>query len=211
MSLLRALILAATLPAAALGQDLAGRFDYYILALSWQPEWCRHTGAARGAPECAAGTGRGFTVHGLWPQHEEGWPQYCETTERDPSRRQNAAMADIMGSAGLAAHQWRKHGRCTGLSAESYFAATRAAAAAVVIPPPLATPDTPLRLPPAQIKEAFLAANPSFSADGVTVRCRDNALTEVRICLTRDLEPRDCAPDARRDCRSGGLEIAPLR
>lgn len=205
MNLLRVMLLA-LLAAPASADDVPGRFDYYILALSWQPEWCRHTGEARGAAECAEGTGRGFTVHGLWPQHEEGWPEFCATPERDPSRRQNAAMSDLM-SPGLAAYQWRKHGRCSGLSAEDYFAATRAAAEGVTIPPAFAAPDAPLRLSPERIEAEFLSSNPRLSADGVTIRCRDNALTEVRICLTRDLEPRDCAPDARRDCRSGGLTI----
>lgn len=207
MRLFCTLLLAAFLPLRAMGEDVAGRFDYYILSLSWQPEWCRSTGEARGAPECAAGNRRAFTVHGLWPQLEEGWPEHCATAERDPSRRQNAMMGDIMGSPGLAAHQWRKHGRCTGRSAEDYFALTRRAAAMVSIPPQLAAPGQPLRLPPGQVEAAFLASNPALTADGVTIRCRDGALTEVRICLTRDLAPRDCAPDARRDCRAEGLRI----
>ena len=46
-------------------------------------------------------------------------------------------------------------------------------------------------------------------ADGVTIACRDGALTEVRICLTRDLQPRDCAPDSRRDCTGALLMEAP--
>ena len=208
MSLLHAAILA-LFAAPALAEDVAGRFDYYVLSLSWQPEWCRSTGDARGSPECGSGTGRGFTVHGLWPQHEEGWPEFCATPERDPLRRENAGMADLM-SPGLAAYQWRKHGRCSGLAAKDYFAATRAAAEAIALPPVLEAPETALRLSPLRVEAAFLASNQSLSADGVTIRCRDGALTEVRICLTRDLEPRDCAPDVRRDCGDAVLEIAPV-
>ena len=200
LTLALAVIAALSLPVAAQSRDEAGRFDYYILALSWQPAWCSSTGDARGAPECARGTGRGFTVHGLWPQNEEGWPEYCRSRHRDPSRRETAAMADVMGSAGLAWHQWQKHGRCADLSAADYFDATRRAAASIAIPQILERLPRDVSLPPVVIEEAILEANPALEADGVTVICRDGALTELRICLTRALEPRRCAPDVRRDC-----------
>ena len=197
-SFLALALLLIPLPLAA--RDVAGQFDYYVLALSWQPAWCSATGDDRGAAECRDGTATDFTVHGLWPQHERGWPQDCPTAERDPSRRDSAAMADIMGAPGLAAYQWRKHGRCTGLSATAYYTATRAALDGLRIPEVFDDLDRDITLPPAVVEEAFLEANPGSTADGVTVTCRDAALTEVRICLPRDLDPRPCAPDARRDC-----------
>jgi ribonuclease T2 len=181
-------------------RDIAGQFDYYILALSWQPGWCRSTGDDRAAPECSDGTGRGFTVHGLWPQNERGWPRDCATDERDPSRRESQAMDDIMGSGGLAWHQWKKHGRCSGLSASAYYDTTREALARITVPRVLDRLDRDITLDPALVEEAFLEANPDLAADGVTITCRDRSLAEVRICLTRDLHPRDCAPDARSDC-----------
>lgn len=195
-----ALLLAPATTGPALARDIAGQFDYYVLALSWQPGWCSRTGDARDAPECRDGTGRDFTVHGLWPQHEQGWPQDCATRERDPSRRDSAAMADVMGSGGLAWYQWQKHGRCSGLSAADYHAATRQAAGNVTIPPVFDDLARDVTLPPGIVEEAFLEANPGIEADGITVICRDTALTELRICLTRDLQPRACAPDTRRDC-----------
>ena len=36
------------LPTVATG-DVAGDFDYYVLSLSWSPNWCAITGDARGA------------------------------------------------------------------------------------------------------------------------------------------------------------------
>jgi ribonuclease T2 len=62
-------------------------------------------------------------------------------------------------------------------------------------------------LPAAVVEEAWLAANPGLTADMLTVTCRDGHVQEVRICLTTDLAPRDCAPDVRRDC---SLEAARL-
>lgn len=188
------------LPLAVRAQDVAGRFDYYVLSLSWSPAWCRAEGDDRNAAQCAPGAQHDFTVHGLWPQYEEGWPQNCPTAERDPARRENAAMVPLMGSAGLALHQWRKHGRCTGLSAEGYFAATREAAGSIAIPGVFDELGRDLRLPPSVVEEAFIEANPGLERDAITVTCRGEVMHEVRICLTRNLEPRDCAADIRRDC-----------
>ena len=58
-------------------------------------------------------------------------------------------------------------------------------------------------------EEAFIDVNPGLTRDGITVTCDDGRLDEVRICLSRDLQPRACAPDIRRDCRSRMLVEAP--
>jgi ribonuclease T2 len=57
-----------------------------------------------------------------------------------------------------------------------------------------------VRLPAAVVEEAFLEANPGWRADMLTVTCKAGRIQEARLCLTRDLEPRDCAPDVVRDC-----------
>lgn len=186
------------------GRPAAAEFDHYLLALSWTPGWCHAEGAARGDARCAPGAGTGWLVHGLWPQHDRGWPEYCSTDARDPTRRQTAAMVDIMGSAGLAWHQWRKHGRCSGLDARGYFEATRAARARVTLPP-LAPGTTSARA----IAAAVRAANPGIGADGLVVTCRDRRLVEVRICLTPGLAPRRCGADVRARACSGPLVVTP--
>jgi ribonuclease T2 len=197
-------------PAAADGER-AGAFDYYVLALSWSPTWCAIEGDRQGSPQCRDGTGFGWILHGLWPQYEEGWPSYCATSERNPSRAMTAAMADITGTAGLAWHAWNKHGRCSGLSAQGYFVAARAAYEAVDRPALLRDLEEPVTLPASVIEEAFLEANPDFTADGVTVTCEGGRIDEVRICLTKDLAPRACGADAVRDCRMNDALLAPVR
>lgn len=187
-------------PASTPAQHVAGDFDYYLLALSWSPSWCRQTGDSRDAEQCDTGQGIGFVVHGLWPQYERGWPSDCHTAERDPSRRESQSMTDIMGSPWLASYQWQKHGRCSGLSARDYFQATRDAAAVIRIPDVFQGLGRDISLPAKVVEDAFMEANPTLDRDGITITCRGKALQEVRICLTRDLEPRDCAPDIRRDC-----------
>ena len=103
----------------------AGDFDYYVLSLSWSPTWCALEGIARNSPQCDADRDLGWVLHGLWPQYERGWPAYCRTGARDPSRSDTAAMADIMGTSGSAWHQWKKHGRCSGLSSDAFYALSR--------------------------------------------------------------------------------------
>lgn len=208
MRLVLAVICVAGLGRAAFAQ---GDFDHYVLALSWSPTWCATEGDARDAQECRAGAGRGFTLHGLWPQHDRGWPEFCRSAARDPSRADTAAMADIMGSAGLAWHQWRKHGRCSGLDGRDYLALSRAAYRAIRIPPVLAGLTRDVRLPAAVVEEAFIEANPGLAPDMITVTCRAGRIHEARICLTRDLRPRACAPDARRDCTLGGALMDGVR
>ena len=190
-------------------QYRAGDFDYYVMALSWSPGWCRATGDGRGAEQCEAGGKVDFVLHGLWPQYEEGWPENCRSDEREPSRRETRAMADIMGSGGSAWYQWQKHGRCAGLSAAGYYQTARDAFASVRLPEYFVDLDRDISIPPELIEKAFIEYNPALTPDGITVTCRSQDLQEVRICLTRDLEPRACAPDSRRDCRAKMLVEAP--
>ena len=196
---------------AAADGERSGDFDYYVLALSWTPNWCALEGDARASEQCQAGQGHGFTLHGLWPQYENGWPSFCPTTARPPSRAMTAEMADIMGSGGLAWHQWRKHGVCSGLSAVDYFRLSRLAYRRVTRPEVLRRLDRTVRLPASVVEEAFLEVNLDLSPGMLTVTCRAGHVQEVRICLTRDLEPRACAPDIARDCSLRDAIFAPMR
>src|SRR5271165_7046646 len=45
-----------------------GAFTYYMLTLSWAPDFCAQAGAAKNPAECGAGKKIGFVVHGFWPQ-----------------------------------------------------------------------------------------------------------------------------------------------
>tara|TARA_R110002073_G_scaffold269183_1_gene432411 strand:+ start:712 stop:1344 length:633 start_codon:yes stop_codon:yes gene_type:complete len=191
--------------------ERAGAFDYYVLALSWTPTWCAIEGDGRRSPQCDPGQGFGFTLHGLWPQYEEGWPSYCPTSERNPSRGMTADMADIMGSSGLAWHQWNKHGVCSGLSARDYFALSRLAYERVTRPDLLRNLGREVRLPAEVIEEAFLEENPDLRDETTTVTCRDGRVQEIRICLTRDLDPRECGRDVARDCSLQEAIFAPMR
>jgi ribonuclease T2 len=207
------LVLAAVLSAGMARADgeRAGEFDYYVLSLSWSSAWCALEGDARDDPQCDVGRGLTFVLHGLWPQNEVGWPSYCRTTERDPSRTMTAAMADIMGGSGVAFYQWKKHGRCSGLSADAFFATARRAFKSVTVPALFLGVRRDLEVPPEVIESAFLESNPGLSRDMVTVTCSDGLIQEVRICLDKNLSPRRCGDDAIRDCRQQDAVLEALR
>lgn len=201
-------LLATALP--ALAADKPGAFDYYVLSLTWSPGWCADQ-QGQGGEQCAPGAGHGFLLHGLWPQYEAGgWPEYCRTSARDPSRQDTRAMADIFGSSGLAWHQWKKHGRCSGLSSRVYFDLSRRAYRSITRPKVLRQIKAPLHVPPKVIEAAFIEANPGLHPDGITVRCKSGDLQEVRICFDKDLTPRQCGRDTRKDCGMKTLLVEPV-
>ena len=191
--------------------EKAGEFDYYVMALSWSPTWCALEGDARGSDQCDVRHDHGWTLHGLWPQFHRGWPSYCRTPYRAPSRGQTAAMADIMGSGGLAWHQWRKHGVCSGVDAADYFALSRKAYESVTHPPVVRRLEHAVKLPAAVVEEAFLEANPKLQPDMITITCKENRIQEARICLSKALAPVPCGRDVIRDCRISDALLDPVR
>jgi ribonuclease T2 len=192
-------------------QHTAGDFDYYVLSLSWSANWCALEGDERGSPQCDASEDFGWVMHGLWPQYEDGWPQDCFSPFQPPSRAMTGAMADIMGTSGLAWYQWNKHGACSGLPPEDYFALARAAFDSVTQPPVFRQLDRTFRLPASIIEEAFLRDNPDLTADQITITCRSGYIQEARICLTKDLDPRRCGADVIRDCTAQDALFDPPR
>ena len=84
----------------------ASGFDYYLLNLSWSPEFCHsHPNAA----EC--GTHAAFVLHGLWPQKNDGF--YPENCSSEPGPTDPATYKDIYPDEGLLRHEWQAHGTCS--------------------------------------------------------------------------------------------------
>lgn len=188
-----------------------GDFDYYVLSLSWSPTWCALEGDRRGSPQCEDDADFGWVLHGLWPQYDDGWPSYCPTSERNPSRSDTSAEADLFGTSGNAWHQWNKHGRCTGLSAREYYRLAREAYDRVTRPEIFRKLEAPIRLPASVVEDAFLEENPNLDADEITITCKSGRIQEARICMTRDLQLRDCGRGVDRDCRASDALFDPIR
>ncbi|MFT4962254.1 MAG: ribonuclease T2 [Paracoccaceae bacterium] len=200
----------AALPALADGEK-PGQFDYYVLALSWSPNWCAREGDTRRSDQCDARHDYGWILHGLWPQNHRSWPSYCKTIERAPPRSMTAAMADISGTAGLAWHQWKKHGTCSGLSAADYYALSRRAYEMVNRPPVLRKLTQEVELPASVIEDTFLRVNPSWKPNMLTITCNCGYIEEARLCLSKELTPVPCGRDVIRDCPLKDALFAPVR
>lgn len=193
-------------------QDRAGNFDFYVLSLSWSPTFCATNKGGRNDQQCGIDKRYRFIVHGLWPQYEKGYPDFCRTSEPERvPRALGEAVFDIMPSMGLVGHQWRKHGSCSGLDQKTYFDKVRQAYEHIEIPADLARGDRPLSLSADEIEQKFLAANPGMSRRGIAASCEGRQLEEIRICLTKDLKFRDCAEVDRRGCTISQITLPPGR
>jgi ribonuclease T2 len=205
--------------AAGLAQDRRqnepGRFDFYVLSLSWSPSYC--AASAERAPERTAENPQcgarpySFVVHGLWPQYDRGFPEFCQVPAPRLNRGIVSSMLDVMPSPRLVFHEWDRHGTCSGLSARAYFETIRKARAVVKIPAQYLELEAPLMVAPDEVEEAFVQANPGLTRAGIAVSCDTRRLSEVRICLTKDLGFRDCAEIDARACRRDKLAMPPVR
>ena len=184
----------------AQANDTPGTFDFYLLALSWSPEFCvTHPQAA----ECAAHAG--FVLHGLWPQNNDGsYPEDCSNAAGpvDPQ-----AYRDILPDVHLLEHEWQTHGTCSGLGPDAYFGDARQAVRSVVVPRDLQGVSSELQLTPQQISGEFAQANPGFAQGSFALSCGNNRLTAVEVCLTKDLKATSCS--GVKSCRANVVKVTP--
>lgn len=188
----------------------SGAFDFYVLSLSWSPQYCAQAG--RGADDTQCGKGRqfGFVVHGLWPQYNNGgWPQFC-SAEPNVSENLIEKMMPIMPSRQLIRHEWAKHGTCSGLPPQDYFQTITRTFQSIRIPAEYQSPLRQIYVKPADIKQKLTAANPGWKEENIRIYCSGRFLSEVRVCLTRDLEPRQCT-GMRDGCRRDSIIMQPIR
>jgi ribonuclease T2 len=185
-----------------------GVFDYYVLTLSWSPSYCLthpqdHT-------QCG-GRGYGFVLHGLWPQFDAGsWPEFCSTDVTLPPDAVQLGNT-LYPSPKLMEHEWQRHGTCSGLDAVGYFRTADEALGSVHVPAAFEAPTANQSLTGAQIAALFRQANPAIPADGLTVACGRGELSEVRVCLGRDLAPRSCGTGVRSSCPGAPVSIPAIR
>jgi ribonuclease T2 len=196
-------------------QNEPGKFDFYVLALSWSPSYCEasHERAPDRTPDQQCGARPfSFVVHGLWPQYERGFPEFCQVPAPRLDRGAVSSMLDLMPSPRLVFHEWDRHGTCSGLSARAYFEIVRKARAVVKIPTEFLQVEQPLSVTPDQVKQAFVKANAGLSSAAISVSCdRKQRLSEVRLCLGKDLQFRDCPDVERRACRREQVVMPAVR
>ncbi|MCK1278931.1 MULTISPECIES: ribonuclease T2 [unclassified Bradyrhizobium] len=224
ISLTLPLVLAAglvALPGGAKAQDkrqnAPGEFDFYVLSLSWSPSFCeeasernRGGGGGRSQMQCS-GRPYAFVVHGLWPQYENGFPEYCQRPSPRLNRNIVSSMLDLMPAPGLIFNEWDKHGTCSGLDSRNYFEMIRKARAAIKIPAEYLELSQAKTVAPGEVEEAFIKANAGLSNAAISVTCNRTRLSEVRICLSKDLQFRACEEIERRACRRDQVTMPPIR
>ena len=212
--LARLLVLALALssaPALAQQRGEPGKFDHYVLSLSWSPTYCEAQGERAEPAQCSRVRPFAFVVHGLWPQYARGWPESCRSPAPFVPEATLRAMLDIMPSRRLVLHEWRTHGTCAGLDPVAYFDTVRRAYGAVTIPERFRRLDDYRIVSPAEVEDAFLKANPDLAPDMISVQCDGRRLTEVRICLTPALGLASCPEVDRRACRTPRIVMPPTR
>lgn len=193
--------------------DPSADFDYYILALSWQPAFCERN---MGKPECQALDAGDFAaahpvLHGLWPNATDGAElaycdvggstqatdeagQWCELPAPGADQQTQTDLQNVMpGSAScLDRHEWLKHGTCSGLAADAYFDAAarlteefQATRLAGVLQRSVGR-----EIPLLQLISAFENEFGAESGAALTVTCRKAGgrayLAEIRLALRRN-------------------------
>jgi ribonuclease T2 len=175
----------------AAGRDIGarapGRFDYYVLSLSWVPGFCAtHRGHA---DEC--GRGLGFALHGLWPQMNGGdYPTDCSPDALPPLEIQR--YAPLYAAPSLIAHEWPKHGTCSGLTPRDYFGLSARGLRRLRIPADYRSGASSLSPDPRGVTGAFTAANPGLPSDGLRIVTSHGVLTGLDVCLTKSGDFRAC-------------------
>jgi ribonuclease T2 len=194
-------------------QNAPGEFDFYVLALSWSPSFCEAAAerGRSGRSQVQCERPYSFVVHGLWPQYERGFPEYCQRPSPRLDRNIMTSMLDVMPAPGLIFNEWDKHGTCSGLGARAYFESVRKARAAVKIPEEFLQLSEQKTIAPADLEAAFIKVNPGLSSSAISVICTSRRLSEVRVCLSKDMQFRACEEIDRRACRRDEVVMPPVR
>jgi ribonuclease T2 len=194
-------------------QNAPGEFDFYVLALSWSPSFCEQAAerGSSGRSQTQCGRPYSFVVHGLWPQYERGFPEYCLRPSPRLDRNVMTSMLDLMPAPGLIFNGWDKHGTCSGLGARAYFENVRKARAAVKIPEEFLQLSETKTISPGDLEQAFIKVNPGLSSSAISVVCSSRRLSEVRVCMSKDMQFRACEEVDRRACRRDEVVMPPVR
>lgn len=180
----------------------APKGDGYILALTWSPAFCVSEDPQGNTAQCRIGAAKGLLVHGLWPESRSGSAEYCNTSEPerlpdDLAKRVRGYMPDL----GLARHEWKKHGSCSGLSQRDYFNTMERAYRAFHQPSVLEQVSYSRTLNRNDVVKSITDANPALAANAISLQCgRQGVLSEIRLCLDGNLSPVACAANSGRGC-----------
>lgn len=203
------------LPAVAQKRDgppsTPGTFDYYLLSLSWAPQYCSEMGDDPNDPQCTVGRHLGFVVHGLWPENQRGVnPRTCSPAQPLDAQTEKSVL-DIMPSHQLIVREWGSHGTCSGLAPTEFFKLIRTASQKVTIPAKYRGPKAALIIPVKEFRQGLIDANPGLKSENFTLYCDDRSLREVRVCMDKSLNFRSCGERVRDACGLAKMVLQPVK
>jgi ribonuclease T2 len=191
-----------------------GQFDFYVLALSWSPDYCA-TDGADDAQQCSIGRRLGFVLHGLWPQYNRGYPSNCATSKMPADVK--AKFSALYPNTKLYDHEWEKHGTCTGLTPEQYLAMSKHLKDSVIIPDSYRAPEQPFRVTATRLKQDFSAVNSALGESALATYCSGSGrfLQELFVCFSHDGKPLACSSEiqsrASRSCGNSDFLVRNVR
>ncbi|GAB2298180.1 Ribonuclease 2 [Dionaea muscipula] len=189
-------------------------FDYFVLALQWPGTVCRGTRHCCSSNACCRGSNapNEFTIHGLWPDYNDGtWPACCSNSRFDI--KEISTLRDALdhywpslscgspktchGHKGTFwAHEWEKHGTCSYPVMHDeydYFKKTLNIYfnynVSKVLNEAGYVPSNSEKYPLGGLVSAIENA---FHTTPLLV-CSNGAVEELRLCFYKDFKPRDCA------------------
>jgi ribonuclease T2 len=186
-----------------------GKFDYYVLSLSWSPEYCESV--SKPDPAQCGQRRYSLVVHGLWPQYENGgYPDSCIQPSKPVPKSLIDEMIDIMPSPKLIQHEWDKHGTCSGLSMSKYFQLTRQIYNSIKIPSKYQQPSDYITTNVKALESDLVSANPKLDGAKIAVGCKGRYLQEIQVCYGKNLQPRSCGRKVADKC-SDKVILRPVR
>jgi Ribonuclease T2 family len=81
------------------------RFDHYVLALSWAPNYCASHPTDH-STECQTRGHKAFVLHGLWPQANNAPPPMSCAPARPVAQSIVDHMLQLMPTRALIQHEW---------------------------------------------------------------------------------------------------------
>lgn len=192
----------------------AGAFDFYVLALSWSPQYCSSSGA-NDPQQCSVGRRLGFVLHGLWPQDNQGYPTDCSRVQLPDAVK--AQFANLYPSPKLYDHEWEKHGTCSGLPPADYLGLSKRVKDSVIIPAAYRAPEQPLRVTSDQLKTDFVNSNSGMTKDSVGTFCTGSGryFQELQVCFSKDGKYRNCSSEilrsSSRSCQAADFLLRNVR
>lgn len=182
---------------------LAEAPDYYTLAISLTPAFCDENPKWRSSVQCRERLP--LAVHGLWPERRQGRaPEHCPGPELALSPGLEKNLRGTMPDRGLRQYQWKKHGRCSGLAPEAYFAMIDREFMELKWPSQLTPRGRDHIVERDLVLGELRRLNPGFPARGIVLRCekdgRPPLLSEIRFCLDVAGRPAECVANFRPNC-----------